>query len=777
MLKSPITFEIPIEYFELELELDGFRPLFTLGNSVLVERFTGKHYVYKLANIITKSVKHIYSSANQLQCSKYEEAADKIYKIYQIENLASLKYHSLNKLLNTQYHIFTQILTKRGYCIRENQIELAEHMLRSLYNRQILLAEAGVGTGKTFAYIIASMLSKENKKNEFSIRGEYRLSNNFSIDTAMPIIISTSSIALQKAIIKEYIPQMSNALMACNAIQQPLTCVTRKGKEHYICDIRLKQYVEDSKRANTEFLKLLTETTYLSIDLDEVDNLDNFTKGRINVNGCHGSRCPLYQDCRYIMFMKYVNSSCHDFQVCNHNYLLADISKRAESKRSLMPNYQAVIIDEAHKFLQAARQIYGQSICESEIFQVKDELESIKFRYRKEPERLYKLCDELIRFNDLLFGGLKKNICKSGNCDDTERFETRIDYHCRTDITSMLNSFKEILEILNTNIDIPTYHKIFLTRLKFICEDLYKKFEHFTNPTNIIYWFEISKEQNGSATLCSIPKKVPKLLYQELWSKAFPTILTSGTLSLSKSFSHTKNKLGLDLVPSKRLVETISPSPFNYSKNCLIYISENVRYPNYKDHEYVKELTNEIEQILHVTHGHAAILFTSYKIMEVVYSEIEKRMTMYPLFRLTRGNIATIENFKKSRNGVLFASGSMWEGIDIPGDVLSAIIFPKLPFPVPDPISKHEQGLYASEKEYKENCIFPEMMQKFCQGIGRLIRSEDDTGAIFICDVRVATKKSYRAKTLLGLPQCKVTSSLEQVDIFFKEKKSSDYFS
>ncbi len=774
MLKSPITFEIPIEYFELEL--DGFRPLFALGNSVLIERFTGKHYTYKIVNIITKSVKHIYSSINQLQSSKYNEAANKIYEIYQLESLASLKFHSLNKLLNTQCHIFTQILTKRGYCIRENQIELAENMLKSLYNKQILLAEAGVGTGKTFAYIIASILSKENRKNEFSIRGEYKLSNDFSIDTPMPIIISTSSIALQKAITKDYIPQISNALLACNAIKQPLTCVTRKGKEHYICDIRLKQYIEDSKRANVEFLMSLTGKTFLSIDLDELDTLDAYTKARINVCGCHGNRCPLYKDCRYILFREHVNSSYHDFQVCNHNYLLADISKRAENKKALMPNYQTVIIDEAHKFLQAARQIYGQSISEYDIFQVKDTLESIKFDCEKERRHLGKLSEELIDLNGLLFNGLKKNIRNEDCDDDAERFETRMDYNCRVDIGKMLETIKSLLEAIDRKVSIPHYHKVFLIRLKFICEDLYKKLDHFLKPTNIIFWIELSKEQNRSATLCSVPKNVPKLLYQELWSKTFPTILTSGTLSLSKSFTHTKNKLGLDLVPSKRLIETISSSPFNYSENCLIYISENVRYPNYKDHRYIEELINEIERILHVTHGHAAILFTSYKIMEIVYNAVEKRMTMYPLFRLTKGNLATVENFKKSRNGILFASGSMWEGIDIPGDILSAIIFPKLPFPVPDPISKYEQRLFESEKEYINNRLFPEMMEKFCQGVGRLIRSESDTGVIFICDVRVATKKAYRAKTLQGLPQCEVTSKLDDVDKFFKLVKNDEYF-
>jgi ATP-dependent DNA helicase DinG len=148
----------------------------------------------------------------------------------------------------------------------------------------------------------------------------------------------------------------------------------------------------------------------------------------------------------------------------------------------------------------------------------------------------------------------------------------------------------------------------------------------------------------------------------------------------------------------------------------------------------------------------------------------------YPLFRLERSNSTTIAEFKESGNGVLLASGALWEGIDIPGDTLSMLVIVKLPFQVPDAISEYEQSLYPDFPSYLNEILVPDMLIKLKQGFGRLIRSESDTGVVAILDYRVNGRGSYRQRVLDTLPSCPVTDSMGDVREFYRVKKGSEYF-
>jgi ATP-dependent DNA helicase DinG len=160
--------------------------------------------------------------------------------------------------------------------------------------------------------------------------------------------------------------------------------------------------------------------------------------------------------------------------------------------------------------------------------------------------------------------------------------------------------------------------------------------------------------------------------------------------------------------------------------------------------------------------------------MDMVWEHIAERGLPFPLFRLDKGGVREIERFKQSNGGVLFASGALWEGIDIPGDALSMLIIVKLPFAVPDPIGLYEQSLYKDMGEYIHKVIVPEMLIKLKQGFGRLIRAESDTGVVAILDSRVNTL--YRMPVLKTLPECRITSSIEETERFIKEKKSPAYY-
>jgi ATP-dependent DNA helicase DinG len=199
-------------------------------------------------------------------------------------------------------------------------------------------------------------------------------------------------------------------------------------------------------------------------------------------------------------------------------------------------------------------------------------------------------------------------------------------------------------------------------------------------------------------------------------------------------------------------------------------------FPDGKDKKYIAGITDEINRLIMASHGHAAVLFTSYDTMGRVHAALSARNLPFPLMRLERGSSAAIENFKQTKNAVLFASGSLWEGIDIPGDALSMLIIVKLPFQVPDPIGEYEQTLYSNMYEYKQRVIVPEMLLKLKQGFGRLIRTETDTGVVAILDSRANSSGVYRKRVLDALPDCRVTTDIGEIERFILEKKPPEYF-
>ena len=257
-------------------------------------------------------------------------------------------------------------------------------------------------------------------------------------------------------------------------------------------------------------------------------------------------------------------------------------------------------------------------------------------------------------------------------------------------------------------------------------------------------------------------------------------------MELEGDFTRAKETLGLNYLPDYKLYSTTKPSPFDFKNNAMIYISENVPFPDNKDKRYIKAVADEIERLVIASHGHAAVLFTSYNAMGQVHAILKKRSNdgglsvdgkpPFPLFRLERGSTNAIEQFKKSGNGILLASGALWEGIDIPGDTLSMLIIVKLPFAVPDPIGDYERELCGDMETYKTRVVIPDMLVKLKQGFGRLIRKMGDTGVVAILDCRVSERGAYREKVLSALPSCVVTSFISKVVNFFCIKKSSKYF-
>ena len=678
-------------------------------------------------------------------------------------------------LLETAQRIFTDILPRHGYALREKQLELAEHILTVIGRRGISLAESEVGTGKTHAYLVAALLAKRGRLNDFWLRGHYPR-QSWAESAHMPVVISTSSIALQNAIVNDYIPELSRILMLHSIIRTPLTAVIRKGKEHFICEKRLHRYYDNADEQTQTLL-----APYIGLcapfDLTGADTLTPHMKRGVCVSGgkCAAS-CSHAHRCRYFRHLREINDPTVDFQITNHNYFIADTLHRAGGRRPLLPHYQMVIIDEAHKFLDAARSMYGLELTDTELPMLAQEIHAFTSEKSHGGINVHKLAKKLEDQSTKLFQRLNANIPALEEEEDAERFPAVFDSDAARHLKSLSGIAADIAEACTDSYVQPSHKDRrgkTLWRLGMASERVAK----LRAQGNLVCWLEKRVEgEIQTDALCAIPKDLGERLHHDLWSQGIPIILTSGTLSASGDFTRTKETLGISHMPERLLSDTSMPSPFDHKNNALLYISNAVPFPDQQDKRYLAAVADEVERLVLASHGHAAALFTSYNAMGQVFTMLKERNLSYPMFQMGRRDTAALERFKASGNGVLFASGSFWEGIDIPGDALSLLVIVKLPFAAPDPISDYEQGLYGDMNAYKARVLVPEMLIKLKQGFGRLIRTETDTGVCAILDSRARDGGAYHDRVLAALPPCRVTSSVEAVRHFLSDRKPAAYF-
>ena len=622
--------------------------------------------------------------------------------------------------------IFREILPRRGMAVREEQIALCHEVLDTLYNKEISLCEAGVGIGKTLAYLVACILWQMHRPNQLK----------------MPVVISTSSVALQDAILNEYLPDLSAVLLPEGIITAPITAVVRKGKERFVCDARLaeRQAKAIFKGQRQKGSLRMAENV---LDLDHIPGLSRYDRCRICVPQSCPRDCFLRLDCRYQQYLR--DSMKPDIQICNHNYLLANASHRLEERPLLLRQYQALVVDEAHKLPDAARQMYTETLSAQDMDELCFLLQQTHFKSLSKRLRTVFLTLSISCAPSFAMPKRKISIPF-----DLTPFR-------QAAIADCIN----LLQYIGSQPDMPHYLQYRLAE----AESLLRLFL-LDVPMRILY-LEFSAD--GQLTFCAASNRVPQLLRSALWNTREPTILTSGTLTAAGDFDHTEQLLGLAAYAPLR--HFCAESPFNYRKKCLLYIPAR-RAAAVSENQY---LADQIVRLTVACHGHALVLFTSYRQMRNVYDALGGRLT-FPVFQAGRGQNRSIQQFKQSGNGVLFAAGSCWEGIDFPGDMVSLLIIAKLPFPIPDPVSDYKRQQYPNLRDYINAEIIPEMQKKLRQGFGRAIRTEQDSCVVAILDERAGIGGKYHDAALAALPSCPTTEKIEDVQQFIREQKRPDYF-
>ena len=621
--------------------------------------------------------------------------------------------------------IFREILPRHGMAVREEQIALCHEVLDTLYNKEISLCEAGVGTGKTLAYLVGCILWQMHRPERMKL----------------PIVISTSSVALQDAILTEYLPDLSAILLDEGIITAPITAVVRKGKERFVCDARLAErasLVQPSRKRQTNSLNIAAHI----LDMDHIPELSRYDRCRICVPQSCPRDCFLRLDCRYQQYLR--DSMKPDIQICNHNYLLADASHRIEDRPLLLRSYQALVVDEAHKLPDVARQMYTETLSETDINDLCLQLQQAHYLHLAQRLRSAFLAFSISCGQNL--SGLRRKDSVSFTLTPFRR--------------EALADCIAILQYAGGFVDMPRYLRYRLGE----AESFFRLFL-LEVPTRILY---IDYGADGHPTFCAGSSRIPQLLRSALWNTREPAILTSGTLAAAGDFSHTEQLLGL--AAYRPLRHFRADSPFDYKKKCLLYFPPRAR--TRVDNRHMAE---EIIRLVDSCHGHALVLFTSYRQMAEVRALTDGQWP-YQTYQAWRNGGKIIQQFKQSGNGVLFAAGSCWEGIDFPGDMVSLLIIAKLPFPIPDPVSDYERKQYPNLRDYINAEIIPEMQKKLRQGFGRAIRTEQDSCVVAVLDERAGIGGKYYEAVLAALPTCPTTEKIEDVQQFIREQKRPDYF-
>ncbi len=627
-----------------------------------------------------------------------------------------------------------------GYEYRPQQVEAAAAISDALSTRNHCIVEAGTGVGKSMAYLIPAFSHALSGKK---------------------VIISTFTLYLQSQLINKDIPFLQNVL-ACRGVN----AVLMKGRGNYLClnsfDAELGQLSLSGDASLGQMQRWLLETD--TGDVAELDfSFSGWSDVCCDVDSCHYQECRYFSKCFYYKARKAAAEA--DIVITNHSLYFSDLAIRAaDPKLSLLPDYDVVIFDEAHHLENVVTKVFGVE-CSS--FRIPSLLNKIK-RTKGigiQSQRIQALED----LNADLFASFARSPKQEFFFSDIYKQERQ------DDVEETVSTLCTVLDALNHDIaeqdaDGRPELKERLENLKRMCGRLKEDLEIlFFGPLDGYFkWGD--KSTSGKFTSCFLrhsPLSVANILQDLLWKQIDSVVLTSATLTNSGTFKYMKARLGM---PGS--IESIEDSPFDYQKQCVLYIPRHLEFPS-ESPLYADKVADEIEGIVHASNGRAFLLFTSYRMMNAVYDRLAGRLPYVMMRQGDMSNEALVEEFLRQQNACLFGVHSFWEGVDIRGEALSCVVIDKLPFAVPDnPVQKARvDSITAEGGDWFREYSMPQAQMKLKQGFGRLIRTKKDSGVVAILDSRLV-KKTYGREFLRFLPQCPVTHKIEDVQAFFATAKT-----
>jgi ATP-dependent DNA helicase DinG len=623
---------------------------------------------------------------------------------------------------------------------RPGQIDMARAVMRAFEEKRHLIVEAGTGTGKTLAYLVPAVAA--------ALGGNGR------------VIISTGTKNLQEQLMEKDIPFLQSIL------PKPFSATYMKGRSNYLCLNRL------ARAQSSPVLEGLDEVDYFEEicewskesetgDRAELANLPESLSFWRHIDArsesCLGQKCPDFDAC-FITRMRNRAQEA-DIVVVNHHLFFADLNLRDGNYGSVLPDYTAVILDEAHLVEEVASEYFGAQVSNYQIDDLVRDLGMLNIEDAGTDQELTKSVARMSRFADDFWMGFRdgrgedgrypiipgtfarKNT--AGELEATplgelyvvlegaiERAETTLDamQEKSADIESLIRRLRQIR-----------------FGLQFIVTGADKKF---------VYWLE---RRGRGIFLRASPIDVAGLLQDKLFEEVPTVVLTSATLSSGGNFAFIRDRLGLDTAD-----DLIAESSFDYESQAILYLP--AKMPDPRDRTWAPAAAAEVARILNATEGRAFVLSTSLAGMQSLFENVWAEIDYPCLVQGSASKGQLLKRFRETPNAVLFATSSFWQGVDVRGEQLSCVIIDKLPFAVPtDPIvAARQRYIEDSGGSSFYQYSVPQAIIALKQGLGRLIRSTTDRGVLAILDPRLRTK-GYGRTFLQSLPPCRVTSRISDL--------------
>ncbi|HYK38471.1 MAG TPA: ATP-dependent DNA helicase [Candidatus Eremiobacteraceae bacterium] len=618
-----------------------------------------------------------------------------------------------------------------GYEHRAAQLEMAEMVHEAFQSHSHAIVEAGTGTGKTLAYLLPAICSGRR------------------------VVISTATKSLQEQLYQKDVPFLQK-YFAPN-----LKVALMKGRSNFLCKAKLHQMADqpmlrgmeemDAFRQIRDWSKF-TETGDRSELAFLTDDSELWPRLDARRETCTGQKCENFNEC--FVTRMHQRAAEADLIIVNHHLFFADLALKQDDFASILPEYSAVVFDEAHEIEDVASDYFGRQVS--------------NFRF----EELARDADVALR---LLHLGTPSLLRRTQRIRERSRTffdsfparEGRFPFS-RAERAAFLEQNREAydelaqaLKGLETEFAAVTQKPEELLRLARRSFELRQEmtFLFESNEGNFVYWFE---RRNKGVFLAATPIDVSQLLREKLFEQFDTVILTSATLAVGGRFDYIRQRLGLDHAKEKAL-----PPEFDYAEQALLYLPK--KMPDVRDACFAGKAADEIVELLELSQGRAFCLFTSYSQMNDLHERIKTRIDFPLLLQGTAPRSVLLERFKNTAGAVLFATASFWQGVDVPGEQLSCVIVDKLPFAVPsDPIvAARVKALQDEGRNAFGEYQVPQAVLALKQGFGRLIRTKTDRGILALLDTRIQ-RMAYGKIFLESLPAYGKTQELADVARFME---------